>query len=124
MNLSKEEIKKEKEYLKETIDVIREKISSIGQTLYEREDRINEFKKFIWDSKADMDEQEMKSMIGASDLEITLAEKRAEYFKKLYNVQDNPYFGSITFAEDGEKPEKIYIGLTYVENEDTNTYMV
>ena len=56
MNLSKEEIKKEKEYLKETIDVIKEKISSIGQTLYEREDRINEFKKFIWDSKADMDD--------------------------------------------------------------------
>ena len=124
MGLSKEEIKKEKDYLKETTEVIRGKISTLGQDLYEREDRIKEFKKFIWDSKADMDEQEMKSMIGASDLEITLAEKRAEYFKKLYNVQDNPYFGSITFAEDGEKPEKIYIGLTYVENEDTNTYMV
>ena len=124
MNLSKEEIKKEKEYLKETIDVIKEKISSIGQTLYEREDRINEFKKFIWDSKADMDDMEMKSMINASELEITLAERRAEYFHKLYNVQDSPYFGSITFTEDGEKPSKIYIGKTYVEKEDENEYLV
>ena len=82
MGLSKEEIKKEKDYLKETTEVIRGKISTLGQDLYEREDRIKEFKKFIWDSKADMDEQEMKSMIGASDLEITLAEKRAEYGRR------------------------------------------
>ena len=124
MNLSKEEIKKEKEYLNTTLDVIKDKISVMGQDLYAREEKIKEFQKFIWDTKAEMDEGEMKSMIGASDLEITMAERRAEYFRKLYNVQDNPYFGSITFTEDGDKPEKIYIGLTYVEDEKNDRYLV
>lgn len=124
MNLSKEEVKKEKEYLNTTLDVIKDKISAMGQDLFAREERIKEFQKFIWDSKTDMDDAEMKSMIGASDLEITMAERRAEYFRKLYNVQDNPYFGSITFKEDGENPEKIYIGLTYVEDEKNDRYLV
>ena len=124
MNLSKEEVKKEKEYLKTTLDVIKDKISVMGQDLFAREEKIKEFQKFIWDTKAEMDEGEMKSMIGASDLEITMAERRAEYFRKLYNVQDNPYFGSITFKEDGDKPEKIYIGLTYVEDEKNDRYLV
>ena len=124
MNLSKEEVKKEKEYLKTTLDVIKDKISAMGQDLFAREEKIKEFQKFIWDTKAEMDDGEMKSMIGASDLEITMAERRAEYFRKLYNVQDNPYFGSITFKEDGEKPEKIYIGLTYVEDEKNDRYLV
>ena len=68
MNLSKEEVKKEKEYLKTTLDVIKDKISVMGQDLYAREEKIKEFQKFIWDTKAEMDEGEMKSMIGASDL--------------------------------------------------------
>jgi len=123
MNLSKSELDHEKEYLKTTIDVIRSQISSLGLELYEKEEKIKEFQKFIWDSRADMDDQEMKSMMGASELEITMAQHKSMHFKKLFQVQGNPYFGSITF-DDGETSNKIYIGLTYVEDEENDRYLV
>ena len=123
MNLSKQEIDSEKKYLDETTRVIRNEISSLGLELYEKEEKIKEFQKFIWDSRADMDDQEMKSMMGASDLEITLAQNKSNHFKKLFQVQDNPYFGSITFKDDeGEK--KIYIGMTHVEDAENDRYLV
>ena len=123
MNLSKNEIELEKNYLKNTTEVIKKQISSLGLELYEKEEKIKEFQKFIWDSRADMDEQEMKSMMGASELEITLAQNKSNHFKKLFQVQGNPYFGSITF-EDDESKKKIYIGMTHVEDEDNDVYLV
>ena len=123
MNLDANELELEKKYLENTLETIDKQISSLGQELYEKEEKIKEFQKFIWDSKADMDDQEMKSMMGASDLEITLAQNKSKHFKKLYQVQTNPYFGSITF-DDGEGKKKIYIGMTYVEDEDNDIYLV
>ena len=123
MNLSKQELDLEKKYLDDTTTVIRKEISSLGLELYEKEEKIKEFQKFIWDSRADMDDQEMKSMMGASDLEITLAQNKSNHFKKLYQIQDSPYFGSITFKDDeGEK--KIYIGMTHVEDTENDKYLV
>ncbi len=123
MNLSKEELDLEKEYLDNTTKVIRDQISSLGLELYEKEEKIKEFQKFIWNSRTDMDEQEMKSMMGASELEITLAQNKSNHFRNLYKVQDNPYFGSMTF-KDGETEKKLYIGMTHVEKEDENKYLV
>ena len=123
MNLDANELELEKDYLKNTLETIDKQISSIGQELYEKEEKIKEFQKFIWDSKADMDDQEMKSMMGASDLEITLALNKSKHFKKLYQIQDSPYFGAITF-DDGDGPRKVYIGMTYVEDEEKDIYLV
>ena len=123
MNLSKNELELEKNYLKNTTEVIKKQISSLGLELYEKEEKIKEFQKFIWDSRADMDDQEMKSMMGASELEITLAQNKSNHFKKLFQVQGNPYFGSITF-EDDESKKKIYIGMTHVEDEENDVYLV
>ena len=82
MNLDANELKLEKDYLENTLETIDKQISSLGQELYEKEEKIKEFQKFIWDSKADMDDQEMKSMMGASDLEITLALNKSKHFKR------------------------------------------
>ena len=123
MNLDASELELEKKYLDVTTKEIKSQISSLGLELYEKEEKIKEFQKFIWDSRADMDDQEMKSMMGASDLEITLAQNKSNHFKKLYKVQDNPYFGSITF-DDGEENRKIYIGMTNVEKEEDGEYLV
>ena len=111
MNLSEKEMKHEKAYLDVTLDVIREKISKLGQELYEREDKVQEFQKFIWDSKADMDPTEMKNMILANDTEVMLMQNKGKYLQKLYRVQDSPYFGSMIFQDDQEQ-NKVYIGIT------------
>lgn len=123
MNLSEKEITSEKNYLNYTLKIIRNQISELGQQLYEKEEKIMEFKKFIWNSKSDMDPTEMKVMINASDLEVALASYKSNHLQKLYKVQSNPYFGSITFKEKN-KENKIYIGITHVEDEENEKYLV
>lgn len=125
MNLSEKEIKSEKNYLDYTLKIIRGQISELGQQLYEKQEKIMEFKKFIWNSKADMDPTEMKTMINASDLEVALASYKSNHMQKLYKVQSKPYFGSITFKENNQNnQDKIYIGITHVEDEENEKYLV
>ena len=59
MNISKEEIKKEKKYLDNCINVIKDYLSELGQELYEKEEKSQEFKKYIWDNKASLDPTEL-----------------------------------------------------------------
>ena len=106
--------------LNKTLEVIKNKISELGQEFYEQEEKITEFKRFIWDNQTEMDPTEMKSLIAINENEIYLALKRADYFKKLYKIQNNPYFGSIIFKGDDNKKELIYIGLTHLLDEKDN----
>lgn len=120
MEISVEEKKQEEQHLEKTLQVIEKNISELGQELYDKEEKIREFKELIWDTRGDMDAAEMKTMMSNNDLEIQFAEMKSSYFKKLFRIQESPYFGSILFQEDEEqKPLKIYIGITHVE-EDTN----
>ena len=123
MSITEKDLNQEKIYLGITIDVIREKISKLGLELYEREDKVQEFQKFIWDSKTDMDPTEMKSIIATNDAEVMLMQNKAKYLRRLYRVQDNPYFGAMTF-KNGNETNKIYIGITYVEDEENDVYLV
>ena len=120
MNLSKEEIKTEEKYLDETLQVVRKEISSLGQQLYDKEEKVEEFKKLIWDTKAEMDPSEMASMFIESDLQVQLMTKRGAYLQKLFRIQNKPYFGAITFKENNKDKEKIYIGITHVDKNDTD----
>ncbi len=123
MNLSEKEIQQEKEYLNYSLDIIKNKISELGQVLYDREEKVMEFKKFIWDTRHDMDPSEMKTLINASDLEVTLMGYKGNYLQKLYRIQNNPYFGSIAFKDDSGE-NKIYIGITHLEDEENNRYLI
>lgn len=114
MPISKKDYLEEEKHLGETLDVIREKISELGQQLYEKEEKVLEFKKFMWDSRADMDPAEMKTMMSDSDLEIMLMTSRGKYLQKLFRIQNNPYFGGIVFESD-EGIDNVYIGITHVE---------
>ena len=117
MNLEKEELLLEENYLKDCINTIREKISELGGELYTDQEKSLEFKKFIWDNKASLDPQELKALMSDNDLEIYLMQQKGKYFQKLYKIQNNPYFGSIIFDCDGKK-DLIYIGITHLEKDD------
>lgn len=123
MNLPKEELLHEERYLSDTLKVVRGKISELGQQLYEREEKVQEFKEFMWDARHDMDPTEMRSMMSTNDLEITMMLNKGQYLQKLFRIQNNPYFGSITF-DDNESSKKIYIGITHVEDEENDKYLV
>lgn len=116
MPISNKEQALEVKKLEDTISIIRRKISSLGSELYEDEEKILEFKKFLWDSKADMDPAEMKVMMSNNDVEISIMMNRGAYLQKLYRVQNKPYFGSIIFDSPEDGLQNIYIGITHVED--------
>ena len=120
MNISKEEIKKEEKYLENCINVIKDYLSELGQELYEKEEKIQEFKKYIWDNKASLDPEELKNLMSDNDLEVYLALEKGKYFQKLFKIQNSPYFGSIIFEEENELPKIIYLGITHLEDKNKN----
>lgn len=116
MPISKKEELLERKKLEDTIQIIRNKISTLGVELYDDQEKILEFKKFLWNAKADMDPSEMKVMMSNNDVEISIMMNRGAYLQKLYKIQNKPYFGSILFDTPEEGTQNIYIGITHVEN--------
>jgi len=119
MNLSEEELKKETLHLDFTTKLLREQISALAQDLYDNEEKQQEFKKFIWDTRAELDPTEMKTIMSNNDQEIDNLEMKAKYYKKLYQIQNSPYFAKIVFETD-EGTNDIYIGLTYLTKDNEN----
>ena len=115
MKIKREEFERERNYLNKTVSLIRKKISNLGQELYNDDSKILEFKKFIWDTHAEMDPNEMRNMMAESDLQVSIMQSKGNYLQRLFKIQNKPYFGSIKFKEDGEEND-IYIGITHVED--------
>lgn len=122
MELSKEEMILEEKRLEDTIKLIRSKISDLGQELYDRDEKVLEFKKFMWDSRADMDGAELKTMMSNNDLEIRMMMNKGEYLQKLFRVQNKPYFGRVVF-KNSDNVDDVYIGITHVIDDDNNYYV-
>lgn len=120
MNLSEKELQQEKDYLDNCTKLIKDYLSELGQDLYEKEEKIQEFKKYIWDNKSQLDPTELKSLMSDNDIEVFLAMEKGKYFQKLYKIQSSPYFGSIVFEEDQEKEKNIYLGITHLEDKNKN----
>ena len=120
MNLSEKELQQEKDYLDNCTKLIKDYLSELGQDLYEKEEKIQEFKKYIWDNKSQLDPTELKSLMSDNDIEVFLAMEKGKYFQKLYKIQSSPYFCSIVFEEDQEKEKNIYLGITHLEDKNKN----
>ena len=119
MNLSEEEFLKENKHLELTNQLLREQISTLAQDLYDNEEKQQEFKRFVWDTRAELDPTEMKTIMSNNDQEIDNLEMKAKYYKKLYKIQNSPYFAKIVFESD-EGINDIYIGLTYLTKDNDN----
>ena len=120
MNLSEEEFLKEKSHLESTTCLLRDTISTLAQDLYDNEEKQQEFKKYIWDTRSELDPTEMKTIISNNEQEIDNLEMKAKYYKKLYKVQNSPYFAKIVFQNDENIDPNIYIGLTYLTKDNEN----
>lgn len=115
MPISKNDFQAEQKRLNDTLKIIRNKISSLGAELYEDEEKVLEFKKFLWDSHTEMDPTELRTMMSNNDVEISIMMSRGAYLQKLYRIQNKPYFGRIIFNSNDEGEQDIYIGITHVE---------
>ena len=120
MNLSEQEFSKEKQHLESTTCLLRETISDLAQDLYDNEEKQQEFKKYIWDTRSELDPTEMKTIISNNEQEIDNLEMKAKYYKKLYKIQNSPYFAKIVFKNNENINPNIYIGLTYLTKDNEN----
>ena len=117
MKIEREEFERERNYLNKTVSLIRNKISKLGQELFDDDSKVLEFKKLIWDTHTEMDPNEMRSMMAESDLQVSIMQSKGNYLQRLFRIQNKPYFGSIRFKEEGsEEEDNIYIGITHVED--------
>ena len=121
MGISNNDLLLENKKLESTIDIVRKQISTLSTDLYDKETKLKEFQKMMWDNKAELDPAEMKTLRTSNDLEVFFLEQKAKKFKKLYSIQNKPYFARIDFKTN-ETEDKIYIGITNVE-EDLNYYV-
>ncbi|MBQ3021372.1 MAG: AAA family ATPase [Bacilli bacterium] len=121
MSITKEELLLENKRLESTVDIIRNEISSLSTDLYDKETKLREFQRMMWDNKAELDPAEMKTLRTSNDMEVFFLEQKAKKFKKMYQIQNKPYFGRIDFKSN-EGNHEVYIGITNVEK-DLNYYV-
>ena len=121
MGISKSDLLLENKKLESTIDIIRKEISNLSTDLYDKETKLREFQTMMWDNRAELDAAEMKTLRTSNDLEVFFLEQKAKKFKRLYQIQNKPYFGRIDFESNDVKNE-VYIGITNVEK-DLNYYV-
>ena len=63
MNLSEQDLQEENKHLELTINLLRKNISELAQDLYDNEQKQQEFKKYVWDTRSELDPTEMKTIM-------------------------------------------------------------
>lgn len=112
------ELEKEKKILRGINLKIQKKIDELGGEIKLDEEKILEFKKYTWDNKNSMDSGDLASVNAQSMLEASMMLMSKDYFKKLIRIKDNPYFASIVFDDEDNEHHVIYIGLTYLKDDE------
>lgn len=102
----------EKEYLQQTINIIRDVLNDIDSFVNEHVETLKEHKDYLWSNK-DIDPQEIRSMRESILNHLALGENVIDRRKMLGKLLDIPYFGRIDFKEDcpDKKKAAIYIGI-------------
>lgn len=109
-------MKQEKEWLSHVVKELNQKIEVFEKDIFEDAEKIQEFRKYMWENKNAMDKQELNSVRTDSEQEAKLLLQSRTYFKKLLKIKDAPYFASIEILNEKEQKERIYIGMTYLKD--------
>ena len=109
MKIEREEFEKERNYLNKTVSLIRKKISNLGQELFDDDSKVLEFKKFIWDSHAEMDPSEMRSMMAESDLQVSIMQGKGSIFRDYLEFKINHILVLLDLKMKMEKKTSILV---------------
>ena len=121
MALTGRDLELERRRLKEVLKLLDDKIARMGNDIFLDEEKLQDFRRYTWENKKSMDSQELSQANVENDMETNNLLREREYFKKLYRIKDNPYFASIVFQDEDKKRYSIYLGLTYLKDEDYGT---
>lgn len=109
-NKSQEE---EKKYLRQITGIIKDSIDNVDASVKRQEETLREQKDYIWQSRTDIDAQEVRSMRETILNTLAVGESIIAIRRKLKKLLNIPYFGRIDFRENtGEtKVNPVYIGI-------------
>lgn len=110
----------ERKYLKSTCDLLNDKILKMREKIFVNQENVQEFGRYIWENRSDMDAQELQSVRATNEQEAKLLLDERGYFKKLLRIQPSPYFASIEFQENDGTTKMVYIGMTYLKKDEVN----
>lgn len=108
----------EEKRLVEVMKLLNDKLAKMGEDIFEDEDKFKEFRRYTWDNMRAMDAQELNQVNVETELEANQIFMKQDYFKKLYRIKDNPYFASVVFEDEDGDRFSVYLGLTYLKDED------
>ncbi len=109
----------ERVYLRQIIALLKRAIKDIDSSVKEQEQALREHKDYLWQSRTDIDAQEVRSMRESILNTLAVGEGIIARRRRLGKLLNIPYFGRIDFCEDGSKyVQPIYIGVhTYYDSE-------
>ncbi len=118
MAVSEKDFKLEEKRLEEVLKLVDDKLAKMGSNIFENEEKYKDFRRYTWENIRVMDDQELIQANVESELEANKIMMKQDYFKKLYRIKDNPYFASIVFEDEDKERYSVYLGLTYLKDED------
>ena len=118
MAITGRDLQLEKRRLDEVLKLLDDKIAKMGSDIFQDEDKFKEFRRYTWDNMRAMDAQELNQARADSEFEANKILMKQDYFKKLYRIKDNPYFASVIFEDENKERYSVYLGLTYLKDDD------
>lgn len=113
--------KQERAYLQHITGSLRTAIDDINRALRNQEEELRHHKNYIWEARADIDKQEVRSMRESILNTLAIGESIISLRNRLARMLEIPYFGRIDFCENipgnsGIPIMPIYIGIhTYYD---------
>ena len=113
MNIEPEQLKKEEEYLKKTLAVIKELIENDDNSIKDRMAEIQEMKKYLWENNAMMDDVEIASGMYSVNCDVSYTNENIKKLMKLKKSLESPYLGTVDFESNGYS-EPVAIGINSI----------
>ena len=118
MPISGRELSLERKRLVEVLKLLDDKLTEAGNVIFKDEEKLLEFKKYTWENMRSFDAQELRQATADTELEANKLLLKQDYFLKLYKIKDKPYFASIVFEDEDKERYSIYLGMTYLKDEE------
>lgn len=118
MSITGKDFNLEKRRLEEVLKLLDDKLAQMGEDIFDDQDKYMEFRRYTWDNMRAMDAQELNQAKADSEFEANKILMKKDYFKRLYRIKDNPYFASVVFEDEEKERFSVYLGLTYLKDEE------
>ena len=115
--ITSDEIKKEKEYLKNVCQVLNEELASYEEKLKSLSSNIQEQMSYAWDKTNRLSDLEFTYAVANIQKRSVYAENANKKIKSYKKMLNNAYFARIDF-DDGDEVLPIYIGIASLQRGD------